>query len=86
MFGSLAGRFLVCPLCVLILLPILGVSGISAKVFLMQAAMPAMTQIAIITRLYGGDSVFAAMITFTTILGGLLAIPLYMTIANVLLN
>lgn len=83
-FGSLVGRFIICPLCVLVLLPILGVGGISAKVFLMQAAMPAMTQIAIITRLYGGDSVFAAMITFTTILGGLISIPLYMTIANVL--
>lgn len=80
--GSILGRFILCPLCVLILLPFIPVTSLSAKVFTLQAAMPAMTQMTIITRMYGGNSRFAAMITLITILGGLVTIPFYMTIVN----
>ena len=38
---GMIGRFIVCPLCVLALVPFFTVSPISVKVFTMQAAMPA---------------------------------------------
>lgn len=81
-FG-LIGRFVVCPLCVLVLVPFFSVSPISVKVFTMQAAMPAMTQMAIVAKEYGADSQYAAALSFITILFGLLVIPIYMTIVNV---
>ncbi len=81
-WGGLFGRFIVCPLCVLCLVPFINVSPISVKVFAMQAAMPAMTQMAIICKQYGGDSQFAAALSFITIIGGLLMIPVYMTVVN----
>lgn len=81
-WGGLFGRFIVCPLCVLCLVPFINVSPISVKVFAMQAAMPAMTQMAIVCKQYGGDSKFAAALSFITIIGGLLMIPVYMTVVN----
>lgn len=81
--GGLCGRFLVCPLCVLALVPLINVAPISVKVFTMQAAMPAMTQMAIVAKQYGADSKYAAALSFITILFGLLVIPIYMTVVNV---
>ncbi len=80
---GLLGRFLVCPLCVLVLAPFIPVAPISLRVFTMQAAMPAMTQMAIVSKQYGADSSYAAALSFITILGGLIVIPLYMTVVNV---
>lgn len=80
-FG-LFGRFIVCPLCVLALVPFIHVTDISVKVFTMQAAMPAMTQMAIVAKNYGADSRFAAALSFITILFGLAVIPFYMTVVN----
>lgn len=81
-WGGLFGRFIVCPLCVLCLVPFINMSPISVKVFAMQATMPAMTQMAIVCKQYGGDSQFAAALSFITIIGGLLMIPVYMTVVN----
>lgn len=81
-WGGLFGRFIVCPLCVLCLVPFINVSPISVKVFAMQASMPAMTQMAIVCKQYGGDSQYAAALSFITIIGGLLMIPVYMTVVN----
>ena len=81
-WGGLFGRFIVCPLCVLCLVPFINVAPISVKVFAMQAAMPAMTQMAIVCKQYGGDSWYAAALSFITIIGGLLVIPIYMTVVN----
>ncbi len=80
---SLFGRFMVCPLCVLALVPFISVSPMSVKVFTMQAAMPAMTQMAIVAKQYGADSRYAATLSFITILAGLVVIPVYMTVVNV---
>lgn len=80
---SLFGRFIVCPLCVLALVPIFSVSPMSARVFTMQAAMPAMTQMAIVAKQYNADSKYAATLSFITILFGLAVIPMYMTVVNV---
>lgn len=81
--GGLFGRFVVCPLCVLALVPLISVAPISVKVFTMQAAMPAMTQMAIVAKQYGADSKYAAALSFITIVFGLLVIPIYMTVVNV---
>lgn len=83
LLGGVIGRFLICPMCVLVLTPFISTADISLKVFTMQAAMPAMTQMAIVAKEYGADSSFAATLSFVTIMGGLLVIPFYMTVINV---
>lgn len=82
---GLGGRFLVCPLCVLVLVPFINVTVLSAQVFTMQAAMPAMTQMAIVAKTYGADSAYAATLSFLTVLLGIIVVPVYMTLVNLYL-
>lgn len=74
-----------CPLCVLVLVPFINVTVLSAQVFTMQAAMPAMTQMAIVAKTYGADSAYAATLSFLTVLLGIIVVPVYMTLVNLYL-
>lgn len=76
--GALAGRFLICPLCVIVLLPFISVTPMSAKVFAMQASMPAMTQMTVVAKAVGADVKYSTEISFITVVLGLVVIPLYM--------
>lgn len=85
LFLGVGGRFLVCPLCVLVLVPFISVTVLSAQVFTMQATMPAMTQMAIVAKTYGADSTYAATLSFLTVLLGIVIVPIYMTLVNLYL-
>lgn len=76
--GALAGRFIVCPLCVLALLPFISVTPMSAQVFVMQASMPAMTQMTVVAKSVGADVQYATEVSFLTIVLGIVVIPVYM--------
>ncbi|WP_301861114.1 AEC family transporter [uncultured Megasphaera sp.] len=76
--GALMGRFMVCPLCVAALLPCIPVSAMSANVFVMQASMPAMTQMTVVAKSVGADVRYSTEISFLTVLLGILVIPAYM--------
>lgn len=78
MMLGIIGRFLICPACILILLPFFAVSDMSRQVFIIQGAMPAMTLMTIMAKSYEADSQFAATLSFATILLSLVLIPLYM--------
>ena len=80
--GALCGRFLVCPCCVLALLPFIPITDMSAKVFTMQASMPAMTQMTVVAKSVGADVQYATEISFLSIALGLVVIPLYMAIVG----
>lgn len=80
LIGALVGRFIVCPACVLVLLPFISVTPISAHVFTMQASMPAMTQMTVVAKAVGADVKYATQVGFLSVLLGLLVIPLYMFI------
>lgn len=87
LIGALMGRFIVCPLCVLALLPFVSVTPMSAQVFTMQASMPAMTQMTVVAKAVGADVRYATEISFITVVLGLIVIPSYMfLIQYVLLN
>ena len=86
MMWSILGRFCVCPICVLILVPFIPINPLSAQVFTLQAAMPAMTQMAIVAKTYGADSGYAATLSLVTVLAGIITIPTYMTIATLLIK
>ncbi len=80
--GALLGRFIICPLCVLALLPFIPVTPMSAKVFAMQASMPAMTQMTVVAKSVGADVRYSTEISFITVLLGIVVIPLYMCIVQ----
>ena len=79
---GVTGRFLVCPVCVLDLIPFLPVKALSAQVFTMPATMPAMTQMANIAKNKGTESAYAATLSFLTVLLGIVVVPLYMMLVN----
>lgn len=78
--GALCGRFIICPLCVLALLPVIVVTPMSAQVFTMQASMPAMTQMTVVAKAVGADVKYATQVSFLSVVLGLIVIPLYMFI------
>lgn len=80
--GALIGRFLVCPACVLALLPFIPVTPMSAQVFTMQASMPAMTQMTVVAKSIGADVRCSTQVTFITVVMGIVVIPLYMFIVG----
>lgn len=82
LWGAAAGRFLLCPACVLLLLPVIPVTSLSAQVFTMQAAMPAMTQMTLAAKAAGGDGQYAAAVSLITILMGLFVIPAAMLLVT----
>lgn len=80
--GALIGRFLVCPACVLALLPFIPVTPMSAQVFTMQASMPAMTQMTVVAKSIGADVRYSTQVTFITVVMGIVVISLYMFIVG----
>lgn len=82
LIGALVGRFIVCPACVLALLPFISVTPMSAQVFTMQASMPAMTQMTVVAKSVGADVKYATQVSFLTVILGIIIIPLYMSIVQ----
>ena len=76
----LLGRFVVSPLLVLAVIWFIPVPDLMKKVFVIQSALPAMTNVPILAKLYGADAEYGAvLVTLTTILA-MIAIPVYMVI------
>ncbi|HWQ60929.1 MAG TPA: AEC family transporter [Negativicutes bacterium] len=76
----LLGRFVVSPLSVLLVAHFIPIPELMRNVFVIQAAMPAMTQTSIIARLYGADTEYTAIMTSLTVIASLVAIPIYMMV------
>lgn len=75
-----AGRFLVSPLLVLLLAHFYLVPDLMKSVFVIQAAMPVMTNTAIVAKSYNADYEYATVMTVVTTVLSLIFIPLYMVI------
>ena len=76
--GAMAGRFILSPLCLAVLLPFIPVSDMSAKVFLMQAGMPAMTNMTILAYAVGADADYSTTVNCVSLALGVFFVPLYM--------
>ncbi|SHK44215.1 hypothetical protein SAMN02745163_03813 [Clostridium cavendishii DSM 21758] len=76
-WGVLLGRFIISPLVVIFCCRVFPLPDLMRKVFIIQSAMPVMTNTAIITKSYDSDYEYAAiMIAISTILS-LFLIPIY---------
>lgn len=78
----LLGRFIIAPAVVISICIFLPIPPLMKKVFVIQSAMPAMTQTSIIAETYNADYKYAAVATTITTVASLLSIPLYMLLLN----
>lgn len=76
----LLGRFIVSPLLVLLVASFIPVPDLMRKVFVIQAALPGMTQTTVMAKVYGADHEYAALLVSITTLFAIVAIPLYMVV------
>lgn len=74
----LAGRFIITPLIVVLILPLFSVPDLLGKVFIIQSAMPVVTQSAVTTKVYGGDYRYASTAVTVSTIASLIFLPLYM--------
>ena len=79
MLAITLGRFIITPLFVFVMLRFFPVAKLlMGKVFILEAAMPAMTTIAIVGQAYDADNEYATVKITMTILISLFVIPIYM--------
>lgn len=76
------GRFIISPLVVYVLSMFFPVPPLMLKVFIIQAAMPIMAQVAIVAKAYDGDYEYATVMITLTTLASALVIPLYMVLLS----
>lgn len=82
MIGVLLGRFVISPALIFLLCAIIPIPALMKDVFVIQAAMPVMTNSSIVAKSFDADYPFAAIaITVTTVLS-IFVIPIYMLLLN----
>lgn len=80
MAAILFGRFLISPILIFVMAYYFPVPELMKKVFVVQAAMPVMTNTAIVARTYGADHKYATVMTVVTTISSLVFIPIYMAL------
>ncbi|MDK2805477.1 MAG: malate permease [Thermoanaerobacterium sp.] len=79
----LIGRSIITPLITIIVLHFFKLNILLEKVFVIQSALPVMTQIAIVAHAYNSDQKYPSIMIAATNLLSLLIVPIYMYIASV---
>ena len=74
----LLGRFLVAPLLMATIVYWAPLPSLMKQVFIIQSAMPVMTNAPVVARLYGADSDYAAVMVTETTLATMVVIPFLM--------
>lgn len=75
--GILLGRFIISPILVILLSYIFPIPSLMRNVFIIQAAMPVMTNTAIIAKSYEADHEYAAIMIAITTIATLFVVPIY---------
>ncbi len=79
-FAVMSGRFIAAPLVVLlIMMYFTSFSNERQEVYILQAAMPAMNQVTILSKYYGCDYKYSTVLTVWSFLISMLALPLFVT-------
>ena len=74
----LLGRFLVAPLLMATIVYWVPLPSLMKQVFIIQSAMPVMTNAPVVARLYGADSNYASVMVTETTLATMVVIPILM--------
>ncbi|MFC6207573.1 AEC family transporter [Levilactobacillus tongjiangensis] len=81
-WGILFGRFIVAPTLMACLVLPLPLPSLMKQVFILQAAMPVMTNAPVVAKLYRADADYAAIMVTETTLLSLVVIPILMVIVQ----
>lgn len=79
---ALAGRMVASPLLVWALLPLFGLPELMGRVFVMQASLPVLMQVAILSGYYNTDPDFGSIMVSLSTLVCVVTIPLYMVLLS----
>ena len=79
-FLILLGRFVVAPLLMATIVYWAPLPSLMKQVFIIQSAMPVMTNAPVVARLYGADSDYAAVMVTETTLATMVVIPILMVL------
>ncbi|UQS84333.1 AEC family transporter [Bombilactobacillus thymidiniphilus] len=78
MGGIFLGRFLLAPLLMLVLVWQAHVPDLMKEIFVLQSAMPVMTNAPVVAKLYGADADYAAIMVTATTVFSLVMVPILM--------
>ena len=78
----LIGRFVVAPLLMATIVYWAPLPSLMKQVFIIQSAMPVMTNAPVVARLYGADSDYAAVMVTETTLATMVVIPILMVLMS----
>lgn len=81
-----AGRFLVAPLCVLLVARIFPIPAMMLNVFMIQASLPVMMNVAVLSGFYKTDVKYVAILVSATTLLSLGTVPLWTFLCGYLLH
>lgn len=84
MIALLIGRFFVSPLLIFLLAINFPLPLLMKKVFILQAAMPVMTNTSIVAKKYGANHKYATIMTVITTVLSIVFIPIYMLLMQYL--
>jgi auxin efflux carrier (AEC) len=79
-----AGRFIVSPVIIYLLVKVLPIPDLMENVFIVQASLPVMAQAAIISQNYGADYKYAATVITLSTLAGLITIPAWIMLLGII--
>jgi predicted permease len=82
MLAIILGRFLISPVLMLVLCNFTNIPLLMKEVFVIQAAMPVMTNTAIVSKRYNADYEYATVNTIITTISSLPVIPIYMLLLS----
>ncbi|MDR3590914.1 MAG: AEC family transporter [Negativicutes bacterium] len=80
MIALVLGRFVIAPLVVFLLAIVLPIPVLMKEVFIVQSAMPVVTQVSIIAKTYNADHRYAAVMTAVTTIFAMTTIPMYIAL------
>lgn len=78
----LLGRFVAAPLLMALIVHWAPLPSLMKQVFIIQSAMPVMTNAPVVAKLYGADSDYAAVMVTETTLATLVVIPILMVLVG----
>ncbi len=78
----LAGRFILSPLCIVLLAALFDIPPLMRNVFIIQSSLPVMMNVAVIAGLYKSDLHFATVAISITTLISIATIPIFMMLIS----
>ncbi|WP_390407638.1 AEC family transporter [Lacticaseibacillus jixiensis] len=84
LLGVFAGRFVIAPIIMYLLVFAAPVPLLMKQVFLLQSAMPVMTNAPVVAKLYGADASNASITVSATTMFAMVVIPVVMLVVNTL--